>query len=246
VKSWRGSLLVVLAAVLVVVAVLAPRTGQDPAYHLLADDRTLFGVANALNVLSNLPFALVGLWGLRTVNRSPGIPPAARPAYLSFFTGVFLTAFGSAWYHLAPDNARLVWDRLPMTLAFAGLLAALLAERVDPRLGKLLLPLSLLGLASVFYWYATELRGAGDLRPYALMQFGPIALLPILLILYPGSRRATLWLVGAIALYVLAKVFEAKDAPIYALGLGVSGHTLKHLVAVGGILCIERSLPKVE
>ncbi len=242
-KERRGRLLLGVALVLIGAAVLAPRVAQDPEYHLLADGRTLLGVPNALNVLSNIPFALVGLSGLLALGRNRSLPAAAQPGYLVFFAGVFLTAFGSAGYHWAPDNARLVWDRLPMTLAFAGLLGGLVAERVDPRWGRaLVLPLGVLGIASVGYWHWTELRGAGDLRPYGLMQFGPLVLLPLILALYPGRPGSTRWLTGALVLYALAKVCESADASIWALGLSVSGHTWKHLLAAGGIWCIERSL----
>lgn len=242
-KRWRGGFLLAAVLAMILATILAPRVSQSQDYHRLADVRTLLGVRNALNVLSNIPFALVGLFGMATLARAPGRSSGAKPGYLVFFAGVLLTAFGSAYYHAAPGDGRLVWDRLPMTLAFAGLLSGLLAERVDRRLGRALLaPLVVLGVGSVLYWRWTELRGLGDLRPYALLQFGPIVLLPLILVLYPGRPGSARWLMAAFFLYALAKVCEAADAPIFALGLGLSGHTLKHLVAAAGILCVERSL----
>src|SRR3990172_102797 len=44
------------------------RMAQDevlPNYHNFADQRALWGVSNFWNVVSNLPFLLVALWGLR-------------------------------------------------------------------------------------------------------------------------------------------------------------------------------------
>jgi hypothetical protein len=246
----RARILLAVAAALIVAACLLPRVPQDPAYHRFADARVFLGIPNALNVLSNLPFLFLGPLGFLTLARSARtsrLVPEARLGYSVFFAGVFLTGLGSAYYHWAPDNQTLVWDRLPMTLAFAGFLCALVAERVSLRWGRnLVAPLVLAGIASVLYWRATELRGAGDLRPYALMQFGPIVLLPILLLLFPNpfptpGRRAG-WLPAAFVFYALAKVFEHWDAALLALGGIASGHTLKHLAAGLSVLCIERSL----
>lgn len=248
----RARLLLAVALALVVATGLLPRVPQDPAYHRFADSRAFLEIPNALNVLSNLPLALVGLLGFSTLARSvrkAGLAPEAWPGYGVFFAGAFLTGFGSAYYHWAPDNETLVWDRLPMTLAFAGFLCALVAERVSPLWGRsLVAPLVLAGVASVLYWRATELRGEGDLRPYALMQFGPLVLLPLLLVLFPARPeppdRSSRWLPAAFAFYALAKVFERFDADLLALGAIASGHTLKHLAAALSVLCIERSLPR--
>jgi hypothetical protein len=239
-----------LGVVLACAGVLAlPPIAQDPAYHRLADQRALLGIPNGLNVLSNLPFGVVGLLGLATVfgrgagRAGPVVGPGAAGAYAVLFAGVALTTLGSAYYHLAPDDARLVWDRLPMTVAFVGLVAALLAEWVSPRLGRLTLgPLLALGVGSVAYWYWSELRGAGDLRPYLLVQFGSLLVVALLLVLYPAPCRGTGYLVAGLGLYAGAKLLEAADARIYALGQVVSGHTLKHLVAAAGVACVVATL----
>jgi hypothetical protein len=129
-----------LTAVAALVALFArPALPQPLDYHLMADERVFLGIPNLLNVASNLPFAIVGIVGLAVVLRAghPGTPrfrdPWERRPYVALFAGVALTCFGSAFYHLAPDNARLVWDRLPMTVGFMGLLTALFAERVSLR-----------------------------------------------------------------------------------------------------------------
>ena len=232
-----GVLLGVTAAA-VAAACVVPPIPQDPAYHRFADTRAVGGAANGWAVLSNLPFVLVGLWGLRQVRAapigpfSPFIQAWERWPYALFFAGVALAGAGSAYYHWAPDHARLVWDRLPMTVGFMALLAAILAERVSVTAGIVLLPpLLLAGAGSVGYWYAGELAGAGDLRPYALVQFAPAVLIPMMLWLFPARYTHAGYLVGVLAIYGAAKVFEALDGPIYSVGHLLSGHTLKHLTA---------------
>jgi hypothetical protein len=211
----------------------------------MADERTLVGIPNGLNVLSNLPFAIVGLMGLaatfgrRGDGSSPFVTRGERWPYAALFAGVALTALGSSYYHLAPDNARLVWDRLPMTIGFMGLLTALIAERVSVSLGRwLFAPLLLAGAASVWYWHWSELQNAGDLRPYLLVQFGSLLLIVLLLVLYPARYSGTGYLVLGLAAYAAAKGLELADRSIFALGEVVSGHTLKHLAAAGGVACL--------
>ncbi len=225
--------LVGLALMAAVVAAWIPPVAQDPAYHRMADGRMLLGVPNALNVLSNLPFVLVGalgLWGLRG-RRVPFLDPRERWPYRVFFAGLLLTGLGSAYYHLAPDNARLAWDRLPLAVTLMALFAAMIAERLSVRAGLLLLPLLVaLGAGSVLTWYRGELLGNGDLRFYGIVQFYPLLAVPILLFLQPRYSGGG-WLLGAILLYALGKAFEALDAPIFGLGRALSGHTLKHLFA---------------
>jgi hypothetical protein len=232
----------VLIIVIVVVAAaggafLVPPIPQDLAYHAFADRRTLAGIPNALNVLSNIPFLTAGWFGLAAM-RGSGTPMEAwhRGAYAALFGGTALTGFGSAYYHLAPDNARLVWDRLPMTIGFMGLLTAMIGERVSVRAARrLFVPLLALGALSVAYWAWTEGRGAGDLRLYGLVQFGSLAVVLLLLALYRATQPGTVYLLAGLGAYAAAKVFEALDAQIYALGQIVSGHTLKHVAAAVGL-----------
>jgi hypothetical protein len=237
-RTTRVGVLVGVTAAAVAAACVGAPIPQDSAYHRFADTRTLWGAANGWEVLSNLPFVLVGLWGLRQVlaapagRRAPFVESRERWPYALFFAAVALTGAGSAYYHWAPDNARLVWDRLPMAVGFMALLAAIVAERVSVTAGIALLPaLVLVGVGSVAYWYAGELRGAGDLRPYALVQFAPAALIPLMLWLFPARYSHGGYLVGVIAIYGTAKLFEALDGPIYSVGHLLSGHTLKHLTA---------------
>ena len=228
-KRTGATLLVFLTAV------LAPRVPQPLSYHHFADDRPDFGIADFGNVVSNLPFAIFGSWGLWFLAQASSskafLEPRERWPYVTLFLGILLTAFGSGYYHLMPDNSRLVWDRLPMTVAFMSLVSAMIAERIDVTLAlRLFLPLLALGILSVIHWHLSELRGHGDLRFYAAVQLYAIVALALLLFLPPRySRTADLVWLGAF--YLLAKALEAADRPIYSFAHLVSGHTLKHLAA---------------
>ena len=225
--------LVALAVVGLVFGLTSP-IPQDPGYHLFADGRQLFTVPNCWDVLSNLPFLITGLFGLSYVNKygHDVCAPDLVPAYRVFFAGILLTAFGSGYYHLAPSNESLIFDRLPMTIGFAGLFSIVTGEFVSVRIGRrLLTPLLVIGVASVAYWAITESYGVGDLRPYALVQFLPMLLIPIILSVYRSASESTRYFWMMIAFYVLAKICEFFDAEIYSLGEVVSGHTLKHLFA---------------
>jgi len=202
---------------------------QDPAYHLFVDHRQWWQIPNTLDVLSNLPFVLVGIMGLQycALHRTHRL----FWPFLTIFIGVFSTAYGSAYYHWAPTNGTLVWDRLPMTIAFMGLFTMVLADRIDIRWNRALIPLLLLGMASVWYWDWTEAHNVGDLRPYALVQFLPMLLIPLVLILYPAPRRDFGCYIGLLCCYGLAKVLEYFDRQVFELVTVVSGHSLKHLAA---------------
>lgn len=222
---------------------------QPPAYHHFADGRPLWGIPNFADTASNLPFLFVGIWGIAAVlgTRVRFVDSRERWPYLIFFAGVALTCIGSSYYHLAPDNDRLVWDRLPMTVGFMSLLAAIIAERIDLKAGlTLLFPLLLLGAGSVWYWHLTEQWGRGDLRIYAFVQFFPALGIPVMMWLFPPRYSRSLDLLPAVGFYVLAKVLEAADKRIYALGEIVSGHTLKHLAAAAAAWWILRMLLRRE
>lgn len=248
----RGSRIWLLCGVLLlpVVAVLfLPRMPQSADYHEFADTRIFLGIPNLLNVISNLPFLLVGILGLRflfggdAAAGSRFIDSRERWPYVVFFLGVALVSFGSSYYHAAPGNACLVWDRLPMTLAFMALVSAVIAERISVVAGlRLLLPLLLAGAASVLYWRVTELHGSGDLRFYGMVQFGSLLTILLLLGLFaPRYTRGTDF-VAALGFYVLAKILETLDRQFLSLGQVLSGHTLKHLAAALSAYWILRML----
>jgi hypothetical protein len=209
----RALLAVSLFAVVVVFLFVEPYP-QPQSYHAFADDRVLLGIPNFWNVATNAIFLIPGIAGLWILGSGDheGILPGLSPAYHILFIGVLLTAFGSAWFHLAPDNDTLFWDRLPMTIAFMSLTAIIVGEHISESLGRMLLwPLLVIGAASVLYWDFSESREAGDLRLYGLVQFLPLLLIPAILLMY-----------------------ELLDAALFNLGGFISGHSIKHVCAALG------------
>jgi hypothetical protein len=249
-RSKVAVLLLASAAAISVVAVLLPPIPQPLSYHQFADQRSWLGIPNFGDVVSNLGFALVGVCGLVFILRSKAgdkshfASPSERWPYFLMFAGMLLTAFGSAYYHLAPDNARLVWDRLPMTIVFMSLVAAAIAERINLRAGLFLLPLLLaIGAASVLEWRMSELHAHGDLRFYAAVQIFAIVVLLLAMLSPPKYTRGSDFAV-VVGFYLLAKTLETADRQVFTLGHIVSGHTLKHLAAAAGGYWILRMLKK--
>jgi len=243
-------LLILLTLVVAVICSMLPRIPQPLSYHLFADRRGLFGIPNFGDVASNLPFAVVGIGGLvflRRCNSNPAghfIERREQWPYLFVFAGLLLTAFGSSYYHLNPNNATLVWDRLPMTITFMSMVAAVIMERIDLKLGLWLLPILLIvGLGSVLQWNWSEMRGAGDLRFYAAVQVYS-ALVILLSLLFPPRYTRGRDLGFVVAFYALAKALEYFDKPIFAALRVVSGHTLKHLAAAAAGYCILHMVQK--
>lgn len=224
-----------------------PPMPQSPSYHHFADQRSWLGIPNFLNVVSNLPFLIVGVLGLIFLlrfdsSRSSFPDSRERLPYIGVFFGLMLTAFGSAYYHWAPSNGSLVWDRLPMTIVFGSLVSAIIVERISERIGLQLLPwLIVLSMASVVQWYWDELHGHGDLRIYAGVQLYSALVLLLALLLPPKYSRSSDYAV-IFVFYALAKLFEAADHQIYSLGHVVSGHSLKHLAAAAAGYWILRML----
>jgi hypothetical protein len=241
--SYRIGLLALVAAGGVFAVFLLDPIPQDPAYHAFADSRQIFGVPNFWNVATNLPFLFVGLWGV--LRARGGVAAELATHYRVYCGAVALVAFGSGWYHFAPSNASLVWDRLPMTVAFMSLFSALLADRISWFLGRALLwPLVVAGIASIAWWIRGEATGHGDLRAYGLVQFLPMLLTPMILLMWREGRinARPLWL--GFGAYALAKLAEHFDAAIYAAGGLVSGHSLKHLLAAAAAWWIARAFQR--
>ena len=288
--KWRLWVLLgaVLAAVLLVFRM--PAIPQSEAYHTFSDNRTLLGIPNCLDVVSNVFFLLVGVLGMRFVWRdkskqraqkgsilggrsfssdsshspSSGVLTPEAPVstffasckagarfldsrerwpYFVFFLAVTLTAFGSVNYHLHPSDQTLVGDRLPMALGFMSLVAAAVADRISVTAGvRLLAPLLLTGVGSVFYWQFTQARGHGDLRPYALAQFGALFVLLLIVVLFPPRYTRGMDFGVALGIYGVAKLLEVANNFVFALGHIVSGHTLKHVVAAASAYWLLRML----
>jgi len=237
--SRRNALLLSVIVLATVTAAFIDPVAQDPGYHHFADTRSMFGVPNFLNVVSNLPFFLVGIAGLYFVVHDKHLT-GATVAWRVLFASVSLTALGSSYYHLAPANDTLLWDRLAMTIGFMSFVAIVVGEYLSERTAtRLLLPLLLLGIASVLYWAHTESLGQGDLRAYALVQFLPVVLIPMIVVLYRERSDLGPYIGAMILFYISAKLFELFDAEVFAAGHLVSGHSLKHLfgaMAPAGLL----------
>jgi hypothetical protein len=229
-SSGRGAIILLGGLGLACAAALAAMSPitQDEGYHAFADARPLLGIPNFWNVVSNLPFVAVGAAGLGFFRKDT--------AATALFVGILLTGLGSSYYHVAPDDGTLFWDRLPMTIGFMALLAGALGERFGEAVGRRALwPLLAIGAASLLWW-----RWTGDLRPYAWVQFYPCLALPILYLCFPATTGTAI-LITAAALYGLSKVLEYFDHAIYAAsGAIVSGHTLKHLAAAAACYALLR------
>ena len=239
----RGTaFLLVFTLLAAAAAFLLPAMPQPLDYHHFADQRAAFGIGNFLDVVTNVAFLLAGLAGLAVVfsGRACFEFPGERWPYAVFFLGVLLTAAGSAWYHLSPDNETLFWDRLPMTIAFMGLLSSQIVDRVSVRAGlALLVPMLLVGMGSVVYWIVTERAGAGNVLPYGILQGYSVVVLLIMATLHRSRYTRANDVYFIFGWYVLAKVLESMDAEILALGHVVSGHSLKHVAAAaaGFVAC---------
>lgn len=204
---------------------------QNPWYHDFADQRTIFGIANFWNVVSNVAFLLVAALGLKAFrSRSAFSEKWEASAYGLLLAGAAMVALGSSYYHLSPNSDTLFWDRLPMTIVFMSLFATTIGERIDMRIGRLsLIPLLAIGIASVIYWKTT-----GDLRFYAVVQFYPMLAIPLLLICRPARYSHELCAVAMIALYPIAKLAELFDHQL-AFVTTTGGHPWKHVIAAAAL-----------
>ncbi len=238
-ERWPHLLLAAVVLGSFALALSLPPIAQDPAYHDFADRRALFGVPNFFNVASNVFFLVVGIAGLRfCLGADLG---RARRAWIVLFVGVALVSVGSAVYHWNPGDATLIWDRLPITVAFMGLFAALLGESAGDRLGELALaPAVLLGVASVLYWNLL-----GDLRFYAWVQAVPLLTIPVVMASFQAKYSHRWLLLVALGWYVFAKLAEVYDRDVFALSRGITGgHALKHVLAAIGCFAILQMLRK--
>jgi len=238
---WIKHAPTIITVGLIMILALHGRIAQPAHYHAFADQSVASGIPHAADVLSNAGFALVAIWGWLTLrpHRASGALRAGWPGYRLFLIGLFLTAFGSACYHLAPDNARLIWDRLPIALVCAGLLAGVRRDiKGGSSAGIDVIVLALCAVASVAWWAITERHGAGDLRPYLLLQALALILIPLWQAIYRAPRTDRIAFAAAMGLYVLTKVAEVLDHEI-ATALGfVTGHTLKHLIATAATAAV--------
>ena len=240
----RILLLLLSSAITVLVIMFVPSVSQDPGYHNFADQRNILGIPHFWNVVTNIPFLLIGIIGFFKIQKQElsGILPELFRAYLAFFMGLVLIGLGSGYYHLNPSNSTLVGDRMAITITFMSFLVLIIGESISTKTAsRLLFPLIFLGLASVIYWIITENLGMGDLRFYALVQFLPMLLIPLMLLFYGSCLSGRRWIFAIIMVYGIAKIAEFYDQQIYDL-IGFSGHGLKHIIAAFGAFLFLKGL----
>ncbi|MCP5081246.1 MAG: alkaline phytoceramidase [Alphaproteobacteria bacterium] len=233
-----------MGCLVVVVFGLEP-IAQPLDYHRFADARACFGLANCGDVYSNFGFALAGLYGLWVLARDRALfgpeQKAIKALFWLFFIAVTAVSIGSTYYHLDPDNGRLFWDRLPITMAFLALFPAILADRINSRSGVYIAAVAIpAGIAALVYWIWTETLGAGDLRFYGLVQAYPLLCLMIVPWVFPTARYSqSKYIYSMVGLYGVAKLLEVFDERVLMLtGELISGHSLKHLVAAVACLVV--------
>lgn len=196
----------------------------------------MIGISNFWNVISNFPFIFISYIAVKDLLKKGVMeyPLALFSCYLVFYISIGTVGIGSAYYHLQPTNETLFWDRLPMTVGFMAFMTIIIGEYISEKAAlKLLLPLILIGAASVIYWYLTEQAGHGDLRPYGLVQFLPMLIIPMILLMFPSRYTHTAYLWGMLGAYFIAKIFEEFDDNIFNI-VGMGGHAIKHVFAAIG------------
>ncbi len=241
IHRYRAQCILAISLTVIAIIFLLPPIPQDATYHQFADQRT-FALPHMANVFSNMLFLVfggVGVWCC-VKRRYVYADPFEQLLWIWFFLSSAMVGVGSAYYHMNPNNDTLLWDRLPMTLAFMSFFTLVIIERISLRAGKHLFPLlSFIGIISVIYWHHTEQMGEGDLRLYVLVQFLPLLLIPFILWQYEARYSHAKYIVYTIAFYALAKLLEHYDAAIYVLTSEVvSGHALKHIAASYGVLML--------
>lgn len=240
-NSRIGLLLLVSVTTLVALFFMGP-IPQDPRYHLFVDSSQVLGLENFWNIVSNFPFIIVGFLGLSRYSRLAQVESAA--GYFAFCVAAVFVGIGSSYYHDNPSNGSLLWDRLPMAIAFMAFLSMLLGERIITRYKQACLwLLVLIGLSAVVYWSWTESLGRGDLRPYLLVQFLPVLLIPLIVWLFPSRYMSNSLLLSSFALYFVAKLLEHFDTEIMSISGLTGGHAWKHVVAAVAGLCIIYAIP---
>ncbi|MES2965492.1 MAG: hypothetical protein V4760_16545 [Bdellovibrionota bacterium] len=219
--------------------------GEEATFMHFADHRMMFGLKNAADVLSNFGFLIAGALGLRAVGARHGTKRDDRTLhYLGFvvFGSVLATAFGSPYFHLNPNHESLLWDRLPMAIGFAGLVSLLIADRISARAGRW----SFAALAGFALWSISMWQVFEFSTPYSALQAGSLVAVVLIAWLHPKGRLENRFIWLASAGYLVAKLFEVSDAPLYELTGFVSGHSLKHVMAALAIYALAAAFEHID
>lgn len=234
-NSLLLGILTLIGLLLIAIGLLISPIPQPQAYHNFADQRSYYGIVNAWNVLSNIPFALVGIWGIWILLFSKKIQfiyKQERWPWLGIVMGLILIAIGSSYYHLAPDNSRLVWDRIAIIIFSMSFVGAFITERISDQIGFWLW-IALLGLGIYSAFHSLE-----DLRLYFGLQIF-IILAALIMLLFPSPYTRNRDLVVIVVFYSLARLFEIFDQQIYFLTKQIiSGHSLKHIAGAIAGFCL--------
>lgn len=238
---FKKQYIIPLLALLCVIAllILGP-IPQDQNYHVFADQRKLWNIPNFLNVVTNLPFALIGLLGLRGIRNIK--ENELKHIFFTLFIGFLFLTVGSGYYHWFPQNGTLVYDRIPIVIILMSFFAFIIYTCINKIAGdNAFLVLNIIGVISVIYWAFSESMGKGDLRWYVMVQFFPVIAIPLILSLYPTSIQFRKDIILIFLFFGLAKLGERFDKEIYHLLSGIlSGHSLKHLfMAVAGYKIVD-------
>nr|XP_011458907.1 PREDICTED: uncharacterized protein LOC101307374 isoform X1 [Fragaria vesca subsp. vesca] len=216
----------------VLLMLVTPKISHSPNHHHYADMRNFLGVPNTLNVITNFPFLVVGVLGF-VLCLQGGFFNISLPGevwgWALFYAGIAGLAFGSAYYHLKPDDSRVTWDTLPMMITLSSLFSSFLVERVGERIGLSCL-FALLFIAFLSTAYE---RTCNDIRLYMMFELIPCIAIPGMTFVFPPKythSRYWLWAAGA---YILSKFEAFADMKIYhANQYTISGHSLEHLCLV--------------
>ncbi|KAK1312884.1 hypothetical protein QJS10_CPA07g01026 [Acorus calamus] len=208
---------------------VTPRIPHSPSLHVFADMRNFLGVPNTLNVISNFPFLVVGVVGLVLCLHGNCFGISLKWevwGWAFFYMGITAVAFGSSYYHLKPDDSRLLWDRLPMMIAITSLFSSFVIERMDERIGvTCLFSLHLVVLFSILYE-----RIFDDLRVYLMFHIIPCVAIPMMAFMLPPKYTHSRFWFWASGFYVLAKFEACIDKKMYQINhYTISGHSLEHL-----------------
>jgi len=234
-------ILISLFAVSFIAVMLIGEIEQYQQYHIFADNRTFFAVPNFFDVSSNLLFAVVGMIG--SVFAYKRVRREAYYSWITMFAGVTLVSLGSGYYHWNPNDAALVWDRMPMMIGFMGLFSAVMTEFVNPKLERVMLvPAVFIGVLSVIYWQYTD-----DLRFYIWLQSVTFLAITAVLFLYEGRFTLNRYLLYAFGLFILSKITELGDRQLYSVTNSLlSGHTLKHILSALAVFYLYLMLKRRE
>ncbi|MBL7919363.1 MAG: ceramidase domain-containing protein [Bacteroidia bacterium] len=248
----RYTILFLIAFTAIVSVFVSGPIYQDQQYHLFADEREILCIPNFLNVISNIPLLIIGVLGMFFIiqnNKENNVKLWMNS--LVFFIGIFFTGAGSMYYHLHPGDQTLLWDRLPMTISFMAFFSVVISKFICARSGaRILIPLLIIGFISIVYWQMTERRGEGDLRFYALVQFLPLLLISVILLVFKAnnSLKKYFWII--LFTYALAKIFEMCDLLIFDITQCISGHSIKHILAAMGpaiyLLALNKKSPLLK